>query len=334
MTKINYADLQNLIARHDASKNEIGQYFTIDSRRSTAFRPRFITDKKKVVMNETQTELDDIIELGNALERAERQKHFKEAINSGDERPVLVSEGDSWFLFPFLIDEVIDHLSSSYLIWSLGAAGDTVSNMLGPSSEYMDGLSRWDKRVRGFLFSGGGNDIIGEDGTGQPVLEQILKDYDETKCAAWHIEQSKLNEKLQIIRSAYSQMIATIHGDARFRDLPIFIHGYDYPFPYPFGSEERRKPKHGILNEWLGKPFKTRDFPSDNTFAREVLVVIIDTLYAMMNDIASQGNGRVFVVNVRGSMPEVGCWYDEIHGTGEGFKAVASRFRRVIASVV
>ena len=334
MSKINYTELQGMMSSLDISKRNVGQYLTMDRDRSGPFSPRFVADRHKVAMNETQMELDSIVDWANAAERAQRQKDFKKAIQSGDERPVLVSEGDSWFQYPYLVDEIIDHLSSSYLVWSLGAARDTVSNMLGPASEYMHGLGEWEKRVSGFLFSGGGNDVIGEDESGRSVLEQLLRDYDEKKCAAWHIQWSRLDEKLNLIRDAYSHMIATIHGDTRFKDLPIFVHGYDYPFPYPFGRNDRRSPGPGEKNEWLGRPFKDHGFPSDNVFAREVLSVIIDSLYAMMNELASQGNGRVFVVNVRGSMPDVKSWYDELHGTSRGFISVAERFQAAIARVV
>ena len=334
MSKINFTELQDMMSSLESSKRNISQYLTLDKGRSGPFSPRFVADRSKVEMNETQMELDSIVDWANAAERAQRQKDFKKAIQSNDERPVLVSEGDSWFQYPRFVDEIIDHLSSSYLIWSLGAAGDTVSNMLGPSSEYMHGLGQWEERVKGFLFSGGGNDVIGEDETKRSVLEQLLRDYDRQKCAPWHVEWSKLYEKTKLIRDAYSKMIATIHGDTRFKDLPIFIHGYDYPFPYPFGSSDRRNPAFGEKSEWLGRPFKNHGFPSDNVFAREVLSVIIDSLYAMMNDLASQGNGRVFVINARGSMPDVRYWYDELHGTDEGFRTVAERFQAAIERVV
>jgi hypothetical protein len=65
----------------------------------------------------------------NALARECRQKKYQEKIASGFSGVKIVSEGDSWFQFPFLLKDVIDWLSDDYAIWSLDAAGDTLANM-------------------------------------------------------------------------------------------------------------------------------------------------------------------------------------------------------------
>ena len=334
MSKISYAAFHEMIGDPNIPVSTIANFLTIDQQRSSAFSPRVITNDKQVEMNETQRELESIIDVGNAYYRAERQKKFKEALQNGVKRPVLVSEGDSWFQYPAFIDEIIDHLDRQYLIWSLGAAGDTLANMTGQKSEYMSGLNRWQKHVKGFLFSGGGNDVIGQDETGKPVLDKLLKQYDSGQCPAWHIERSAFDSTLKYIKDAYIKMFQTIRDDSRFEELPIFVHGYDYPFPYPFGSDDDRQSAIGAPDQWLGRPFSSRDFPSDNVFAREVLIVMIDALYAMLNDIAAQDYGHIFVINARGSMPNVGDWGDELHGTCTGFGKVADRFNAIITPIV
>ena len=332
MDKISYAELLEMVVGTKPAVVNMREYLTLNPRLSRAFGPRFVANSERVEISEEQQELENIIDLANAAERAARQKRFKEALQNGDSRPVLIAEGDSWFQYPHLIQEVIDHLSTDYLIWSMGAAGDTVANMTGPSSEYMRGLDRWKKQVKGFLFSAGGNDVLGEDETGSPVLTRLVKQYDEGQCPAWHIEQSVFKDTLRIIKQAYIKMIRTIRS--KFPELPIFIHGYDYPFPYPFGCEDSRESLFGDMAKWLGSPFAEKRFPGDNQFSRDVLIVMIDAVYAMMNDIAAQEYGRVYVVDARRSMPSVECWYDELHGTNDGFKAVADRFKSVVAPLV
>ena len=334
MSKISYSEFLEMILDPSIPESRVEDLLTIEPQRSGAFSPRFVSNSELVEISEAQQELEGIIDIGNSYYRAKRQRRFKDAIQNGDQRPVLVSEGDSWFQYPRYIDEVIDHLDSRYLIWSMGAAGDTAANMTGPNREYMRGLNRWENDIRGFLFSAGGNDVIGEDEAGKPVLEKLLKPYNAGQGPAWHIERTVFNATLASIRDAYTKMIRTIRSDARFVELPIIIHGYDYPFPYPFGDADSRKPPFGARNKWLGGPFEARGFPSDNTFGREVLIVRIDALYSMMNDLAAEEFGRIFVVNVRGSMPEVECWSDELHGTNEGFGTVAERFDSVIAPLV
>jgi hypothetical protein len=132
---------------------------------------------------------------------------------------VLVSEGDSWFQFPLIIDETIDQLGSKYLIWSVGAAGDTLENMVhGPrdkgKTEYMQALVKQQDRVQGFLFSAAGNDIIGESAaTGEPVLLEILRDFNgDVNDVVGHINLAVLGQKLAFLCQGYTQVIDTIRA--------------------------------------------------------------------------------------------------------------------------
>ncbi|MCP4997567.1 MAG: hypothetical protein GY933_02155 [Hyphomicrobiales bacterium] len=311
----------------DVSDAEISQYLTVDPNYSGPFNPRFVTDGTKVEISEEELELESAMGFGNGICRWRRQRRFERAIKKGDDRPVLVAEGDSWFQFPFLIDEVIDQLGDGYLIWSLGAAGDTAENMTGNNSEYMRGLDKWANHVRGFLFSAAGNDVIGEDLTGKPVLLKLLKPFTQGQSPAWHIERTAFSETLETLRAAYRKVIRNIRDDSRFERLPVFIHAYDYPYPYPFDGNDKRNPIHAASDEWLGKPFAELGYPS-GAFRRSILVIMINELYAMMHDIAGEDTaGRVFVIDARGSLPNVDSWVDEIHGTSDGFKEVAKRFR-------
>ena len=334
MSKISYEEFRRLVTDLDTPDAEIGKYLKVDPEYSGAFNPRFVADPDKVDISEEEMELESAMDFGNTISRLRRQLRFKRAIRSGDDRPVLVAEGDSWWQFPFLIKEVIDQLGDNYLIWSLGAAGDTAANMTGSNAEYMRGLNKWASRVRGFLFSAAGNDVIGEDASGKPVLSKLLKTYQQGQSPAWHIERTSFNETLEFLRGAYRKVVSTIRSDPRFEMLPIFIHGYDYPFPYPHGDTDPRNPIHAAPDKWLGRPFSARQFP-EGEFRRQVLVVMLDALYAMMHDVAAEDpHGRVFVVDARGSMPQVGHWVDEIHGTDQGFAAVADRFRAAIGPLV
>ena len=334
MSKISYEAFRKKLMDVKVPDSEIRQYLTVDPQHSAAFNPRFVTDRKKVEVSPEEAELESAMGLGNTFSRWRRHNRFRNAIAEDDPRDVLVSEGDSWFQFPFLINDVIDHLGNDYLIWSLGAAGDTAANMTGNTAEYMRGLDRWadQVKVKGFLFSAAGNDVIGEDAAGQPVLLKLLKPYRAGQSAGWHINRAEFDATIEFLRTAYSKVIATIHSDARFETLPIFIHGYDYPFPFPDDSDDDRAPIYAASDEWLGKPFRKRGFPPD-PFRREVVKIMIDALYTLMYELAAE-HDHVHVVNARGSMPTRDLWADEIHGTDDGFIAVAKRFYATIAPVV
>ena len=332
MSKISYEEFRQKLMDIDIPDAEIRQYLTVDLEHTGAFNPRFVTDPEKVEVSPDELELESAMAIGNAISRSRRHKRFRRAIDNGDARDVLVSEGDSWFQFPFLIEDVIDHLGNDYLIWSLGAAGDTAGNMTGNRGEYMHGLHRWADRVKGFLFSAAGNDVIGEDASGRPVLLKLVKPYEASQSAAWHIRRAEFDATIEFLRTAYSKVIATIRSDTRFATLPIFIHGYDYPFPFPADSGDNRDPTYAASDEWLGKPFAERGFP-DEPFRRDVVKIMIDALYTMMYELAAE-HEHVHVVNARGCMPTLDLWTDEIHGTDKGFAVVANRFRATIAPVV
>jgi N-acetylmuramoyl-L-alanine amidase len=250
--------------------------------------------------------------------------------------PVLVSEGDSWFQFPLLISEIVDQLGDEFLIWSTGAAGDTARNMVIDNPEYMKALRKHKDHVQGFLFSAAGNDVIGEDpDTGRAALLDLLKDFNgNTNDVVGHVNLAALGETLAFLHSAYSEVIETVRAERGFGALPIFIHGYDYAFPYPWRNNDKRNPVYAANDGWLGQPLAAHGIVDDG-LRRKIIMFMIDALYDMLATLAgnSQASG-VWVVNCRGAMPRLSDWADEIHGTSAGFAKVAARFRPVIRSAI
>ena len=284
---------------------------------------------------------EGLMNIGNAWYRGRRRKKFKKQLRAGDKRPVLVSEGDSWFQFPKLIDEVIDHLATDYLIWSCGAAGDTVENMVmskeeSKKTEYMIALRAQKQHVKAFLFSGAGNDIIGENPvTKVSSLQNLLFSYRDVtnKVAESYIDQVAFSAVLGGIEKAYIKVIDTIRSEPGFESLPIIFHGYDYPFPFPWGESDRRDPSYASNNEWLGEAFEAHNYPAE-PIRREILVVLIDSLYDMLHSIAGNSvETNIWIVDCRGAMPNLTDWNDEIHGTSLGFSAVSVRFRSTLDMV-
>ncbi|RWD85474.1 MULTISPECIES: hypothetical protein [unclassified Mesorhizobium] len=284
-------------------------------------------------MSEVEMDAASAIRIGNGLARWRRQRQFNLRRLAGEALPVLVSEGDSWFQFPFLITDVVDHLGGAYLIWSLDAAGDTARNMVDLRPEYLDGLRRFPDEVRAFLFSAAGNDVIGEDENGNSSLLGILRPFRQGAGAGELIDRDKLRVVLANLADAYTKLISTIRAEAGMARLPIIIHGYDYPFPHPFlegGALDPRRPRWAARDEWLGSALAARGI-ADQTLRREVLTILIDALYATLAAIAGDSDRTmVFVVDCRGALPRVADWADEIHGTDEGFSRVADRFHSVL----
>jgi len=327
MPKLRYSELKQKLMNPDVPDAEIARYLKVVPERSTALDPQFVPDPELVDMTpEGEFDVESAIRWGNAVCRWRRAQRFLRQVH-GTSKRVLVSEGDSWFQFPFLIDDVIDHLGGEFLIWSLDAAGDTSDNMVNRQPEYRAALdSQRANQVAGFLFSAAGNDVIGEDSSGVPVLGQMLKPFDAGKDAAGHIDMGKLSAVLARLEADYKKVIATVRYDGTFATLPIIIHGYDYAIPGGYPGDTRN-PVYAAQDEWLGGPMKKKSIV-DPTLQRAIVKLLIDALYDMLFRVAAT-DPRVYVIDVRGTLG-AGDWADEIHATSTAFAKVAARFADVI----
>lgn len=328
--KISYEQFKAKLMDPDVPDSQIAQYLTANREESGPFDPRIEPDPAKVELGpEARMDVESAIRWGNAICRWRRQKRFEAAIASGVKKPVLVSEGDSWHQFPFLIEDVIDHLENDFHIWSLDAAGDTADNMVNRSPEYLKALiEQKANKVAGFLFSGAGNDVIGEDLLGNPVLSVLIKPFKSGKDAAWHVDKARLADVLTQLEKDYTKLVASIRADPDFKKLPIFIHGYDYAIPGGYPGDKRH-PIYAKQDEWLGGPLREKGIV-DLKLQRQIIRVLIDALYDMLDKIAGNSKQtKVYVVDVRGELKD-GDWADEIHATSAAFARVAARFRKAI----
>ena len=103
------------------------------------------------------------------------------------------------------------------------------------------------------------------------------------------------------------------------------------PFPHPWDADDRRSPVWASKDRWLGSAFAPLGI--EGGLRREILAVLIDQLYAMLERVAAQ-DPHVHVVDCRGALPRVTDWADEIHGTTDGFAAVAGRFHAKLVEVI
>ena len=327
--KISFDKFQKMLRTPDVFDSEIHNYLCVSPEKSSAFCPTFEPNIEKVELGP----LESSVSLGNGFCRFWRRSEFNTRHALGDRRPVIVSEGDSWFQFPVLIKDVIDHLKKDYLVWSSGAAGDTAHGMIFEDSEYMEALKEHADKVKAFLFSAGGNDILGEDKSGNPVLSRLLRSQGSASCDPGQlVDRAVLNPVLDKLRSAYRTVIKRVRSEKHFNALPIIFHGYDFALPYPSGDNDLRNPSWAKKNEWLGKPMTDKGIHDPET-RRGIVRVLINEFYGVLEDVAKDDK-HVHIVDVRGTLTQVADWEDEIHPTSSGFAKVAERFREVIDGVL
>jgi len=248
--------------------------------------------------------------LFNKKRQNERQKKFLENISNGNETNKIrvVSEGDSWFNYPTKLNEVIDHIFQDFSIFSLGYAGDWLSNIY-KEQEYTEAIRLYKPDV--FIISGGGNDLVGSNRLGT-----VLNKYQEGNTATELIRIDKLESILEDFRTIYKTIFT--HLSQEHAELKIICHGYDYP--YLDGKEKN----------WFGKPMKRKGI-KDRGLRNEIGKYMMDRFNQMLEELSSEFN-KVYYLDVRGVVPR-NEWKDELHPNNNGFHKVANVFKNKINEI-
>ncbi|MEM6498428.1 MAG: CHAT domain-containing protein, partial [Pseudomonadota bacterium] len=152
------------------------------------------------------------------------------------------------------------------------------------------------------------NDIAGE-----KLLSYLVENAPSTNRAESFISdtfETFLDETASRLRAIFTKHLSD------FPDLVVFTHGYDWPIPRSGG-------------QWLMSALRKRAVPQQ--VHSEIMRIMIDGYYGMLGNVAQDFDGRVVVVNCRGSVTEADGWYDELHPTNAGYARAADAFRRAIS---
>lgn len=341
MRRISFDELEAKLADPDLPDAQIRPYLRGVAEASAPFDPIVQPDPDRVELRPLDAVRAQGLHLlgwANSWARWRRQQRCLRRLERGESLPLLVSEGDSWFQFPLLLDDTIDQLAERYLIWSLDAAGDTLAHMTGTDAEYASAFldPRLADRVRGLLLSAGGNDIIGTEtdaeGREVSVLASILRPRTPGRDTAWHVDTEGLARRLAEIETGYRRVLETV---AAIRPGAFVVcHGYARAVP-AFDGDPRRPSwtRHG---GWLRRPLESRGF-RDPQEQRAIVALLIDRLHDLLARLC--GGNRAggaypfaYLVDCRPLLDERD-WADEIHPTdaaGRGFAKVGWAFERVI----
>jgi hypothetical protein len=332
--RVSMRQLQEMMADPDVPDAELKKYFIANPDTSRPFAPSIIPDPARVEVAAPNDALEGamMMDWANGLCRLRRQKKFNRRREQSDHRLVLVSEGDSWFQFPLFLEDVIDQIFDDFNIWSVDAAGDTLQNMVLNDAEYLQALRQNKDEVRAFLFSGGGNDIVGEDEAGKSIISQIIRPFEPGRPPEWYLDTEEFAAKLRFIEMCYRAMISNV--SAEFVGLPVICHGYDYVIPGG-GPDDTRNPFWATQDKWIGRAMREDLGIRDHRLQRDIVHLMIDRLNERLKSLCGGNNPNgafrnAWHVDIRGTVGML--WADELHPTDASFRLVAARFLNVLRS--
>lgn len=242
-------------------------------------------------------------------------------------RRTIIAEGDSWFDYPFVPD-IIDCLRGDhgFRVIKHAQAGDTLENMVrgmrfSPMNDYaplpcgIDAVMADLRRTgaRALVFSGGGNDIAGDEfgqflehaGSGLPLFRRDHAD---------HLINT-------VFKGCYLRLIDL--AEQASPGVRIFTHGYGYP--HPDGRGIGVAIGLSFIGPWLRPALAARRI-SAMTEGKRIVAELIDMFNDMLIGL-SRKNKRFHHVDLR---PIIGgsreAWGNELHVRGDVYRRIATAF--------
>jgi hypothetical protein len=236
---------------------------------------------------------------------------------------VMLAHGDSWFDYPlagnvwspFQNTDVVAQLESmgkiNPLILNMSHYGDaTTDEMSLPKQERLIQALRdpanWaaDGKPDAILFSGGGNDIVGE---------QFCIFLDYAAAGGDGLDADRFAKVLGMVEASYLDLFA--FRDRYASGVPIFGHCYDFPIPNGVPA--------GCVGPWL-KP--SLDYCGFNV--TQGTAIVRNALLGFRTMLAALANvpGNKFqLVDTQGTLVAAD-WANELHAIPTGFKKLADKF--------
>jgi lysophospholipase L1-like esterase len=300
--RITLEELLRRLDDPDTPPETLAPYLIVDPDASGAFAPVVIANPALVEL--PMTEAAVFMAALNGWSRSVRHRRYRTKRARDPNAPHLVSEGDSWFQYPFILQDVIDQLNRDHAVFCTAAAGDMLTDMIA-QDEVVTAIIA--ERPAAILISAGGNDLLGK-------IQTLIEPFDTSKAPEAYLGPT-FDTFLEALASDYRRFL--LHLIAHAPDTPIFCHSYDYALPRPRGR-------------WLGRPMASIEI-RDPTLQRTIVRAMVDRFHAALTSIVQEPAfaGHVTLVDCRGTVP-ADAWHDELHPTDHGYALVAERFRTAI----
>ncbi|QOJ00815.1 MAG: hypothetical protein HRU70_10045 [Phycisphaeraceae bacterium] len=235
--------------------------------------------------------------------------------------PRILAEGDSWFDFPFGGDpfergDVVARLTKliNIKILNFATRGDEARQILGVTQRQRLKKALADPKTNFnvLLFSGGGNDIVGD------PMALWIRPREPGMSTRDAIDLPVFEHALGVVRAAYQHLIAIrdrAERDTPGRQIHLVFHQYDFAIPNGKGVCG--------YGPWLRPALEYHGWhthPDAHSIVRDLL-----RRFAGMLDGVAAGAPRVHIVRTQGTL-DATDWNDELHPNRSGFGKIAAIF--------
>lgn len=314
--RISLGDLIAKVSTRALKKDALEKYFEYDALNSRSFQPAFRlrTDMVDVSGAErTASAAGHTLALEAILgaQEAVREEH-------GGDAPAILAEGDSWFSHP-LVTTSIDALQErGHDVENIAKAGDTIENIIA-QKQYRSILKQ--KKTTHFLFSGGGNDVLGQLRNLVNRVNYDVLDAKNPSHVAYYIKP-EFEEVLLTLRQHYVTLINDVRQVSP--ATMMIINGYGYARPQA----------HGI---YIGDDFEFLGFElafkkPHMKMSLAIVRRMVDRFNVMLDTLA-RNTTKVRYVDLRPAISQNNGddWFDaELHPSAAAARRLADLFEAVL----
>ena len=250
--------------------------------------------------------------IGNFLDNSLRLRKFKKARKIMPAAPVIVAEGDSWFLYPILVKDTLDYVSEAFPLRSLAAAGAELQEYKS-SGQLLNEIDKLNPSY--VLISGGGNDVVGPE-----VQFLLLDDVGEGKEPEDYLDAEKYAEKRKSLMELYDFFFEEIKKKVSVKHT--FVHGYAN-VKSTFDNIKM------IEKGWVNKYMLNKGMQSAED-RQKLILYLVDNFNEDLSKLVAI-HDHVTYLDMRPLVND-DEWFDEIHPNDAGFKKVGQKFIDAIKS--
>ncbi len=266
-------------------------------------------NKNQSAVEATRATSNVLVQFLNRLYNRSRRRKFRRQRHK--DGPIVVAEGDSWFLFPKPgVRDTLDYIMDDYRLLSLADAGDEIADYI-KNRELLTEVARLKPEY--VLISGGGNDVVGEG-----IKELLNPDHKQSSAVKDYLLTDKLENKMTFLQEGYKMFFNKIRELQP--EVRILIHGYDY---IREDLDERT-----IQKGWANR-YMIEAGIHDATFRHGIVMYLVDNFNELLKGFEHEFSWVTYVDNRN----TIGAneWMDEIHPNNVGYHKVAQNFLRALS---